>query len=99
MALRHVRLFPPASIWRPFDSRFAQLEQRLLQHRIWIEKEFGGTEEDYATIAKCRSEYTAFLAEQVEESCETQEQEQQRMAKRGILLLHIALVVLGLIIV
>jgi hypothetical protein len=97
VALRHVRLFPPASIWRPFDSRFAQLEQRLLQHRIWIEKEFGGTEEDHATIAKRRSEYTTFLAEQVEELCETQEQAQQRMAKRGILSLNYALVVLGLI--
>lgn len=69
-------------IWRPLDSRFAQLQQRLLQHRLWIEKEFVKKEEDYATIVKCRREYTEFLAEQAEES-EGEEQRQHRMAKRG----------------
>lgn len=96
MASRHVRLFPPALIWRPFDSRFAQFEQRLLQHKLWIEKEFGRTEEDHATIATCRSDYTTFLAEQADESGETQDQEQQRMAKRGMLLIQSTLFVLGL---
>ena len=70
------------SIWRPLDSRFARLQQRLLQHRIWILKEFGQREEDYATIVKCRREYTDFLTEQVDES-EYEEQRHHRMAKRG----------------
>ncbi|KAF1976012.1 hypothetical protein BU23DRAFT_578826 [Bimuria novae-zelandiae CBS 107.79] len=81
VASRHYRLPSPAPFWRPLDSRFAQLEVRLLQHRQWIETEFGQNEEDYATVLKHRSKYTDFLNRQVEAG-ESDESKQQRMAKR-----------------
>lgn len=82
MPLRHNRLFSPASLWRPLDSRFAQLEARLLRHKVWLELELGSTQRENATLEKCRSDYLEFLEKQVEAE-ESEELRQQRMAKRS----------------
>ncbi|KAF2441663.1 hypothetical protein P171DRAFT_418371 [Karstenula rhodostoma CBS 690.94] len=79
--LRHNRLFSPTYQWRPLDSRFAQLEARLVRNKEWLEKELGCTETEYAVTEKCRAEYRESLDKQSEGE-ESEELGQQRMARQ-----------------
>ncbi|OAG07638.1 uncharacterized protein CC84DRAFT_1089035 [Paraphaeosphaeria sporulosa] len=79
--LRHNRLFSPTYLWRPLDSRFAQLEARLVRNKEWLEKELGGTETEYAITEKYRAECREFLDKQ-SQAQEGEELGLQRMAKR-----------------
>jgi hypothetical protein len=69
--------------WRPLDSRFAQLEGRLAQHRKWLEKETAAHNPDYADVEANRKRYMRFLQRQADANVdENEELEEQRLAKR-----------------
>lgn len=57
--LTHTPTHP--SQWRPLDSRFAQLEARLTQHRRWLEKETQSQVQDFAEIERHRKKYIRCL--------------------------------------
>lgn len=67
--------------WRPLDSRFAQLERRLTQHRRWLEKETESQIQDFAEIEHERKNYVRSLHRQAEASVDTGDLE-ERLAKR-----------------
>jgi len=89
--LRHVRLTSRSPAWRPLDSRFTQLEARLLRHKIWLEGELGKSALDYATIAQHRRDYIEFLDKQAEDGEDNKDSDliEQRMAKRSGLTLYL----------
>ncbi|KAL5411566.1 hypothetical protein PMIN04_010197 [Paraphaeosphaeria minitans] len=78
--LRHNRLFSPTYLWRPLDSRFAQLEARLVRNKEWLKRELGGTQTEYAITEKYRAECREFLDKSAAE--EGAQLGLQRMAKR-----------------
>ncbi|PSN68713.1 hypothetical protein BS50DRAFT_490737 [Corynespora cassiicola Philippines] len=79
--LRHLRLSSTPIIWRPLDSRFAQLEQRLWRHKKWFESETASQNHDHDQVSQNRREYVGFLAAQAEK-IELGEGEEHRMARR-----------------
>lgn len=79
--LRHLRLSSTTIIWRPLDSRFAQLEQRLWRHKKWFESETASQNHDHDQVSQNRREYVGFLAAQAEK-IELGEGEEHRMARR-----------------
>jgi hypothetical protein len=69
--------------WRPIDSRFAQLEGRLAQHRKWLEKETAAHNQDYTEVEGNRKKYIRFLERQADANIDGNgELEEQRLAKR-----------------
>ncbi|KAH8730174.1 hypothetical protein GQ44DRAFT_700960 [Phaeosphaeriaceae sp. PMI808] len=69
--------------WRPLDSRFAQLEGRLAQHRKWLEKETEVQIQDFAEVERYRKRYVRFLHRRHDLSISSNGGlEEQRLAKR-----------------
>jgi hypothetical protein len=67
--------------WRPMDSRFAQLENRLTHHRRWLEKETENQVQDFAEIEHHRKAYIRLLHRHRDAPING-ELEEERMAKR-----------------
>ncbi|KAF2635935.1 hypothetical protein P280DRAFT_473562 [Massarina eburnea CBS 473.64] len=83
--LRHLRLssLTPISLWRPLDSRLAQLEARLVHHKKWVQEEIACRSGYHARKALCRQEYIEFLEQQQVEAGRSDELLiEHRMAKR-----------------
>lgn len=75
--LRH-RLFNLRSAaWRPLDSRFTHLQQRLARHKSWIERTLGQSTDNLLH----HREYSTFL-KSAESVCGQIEFEGERMARR-----------------
>jgi hypothetical protein len=69
--------------WRPLDSRFAQLEGRLTQHRRWLEKETESQVQDFAIVEQHRQRYLRSLHRHVSANVDQGgELHEYRVAKR-----------------
>lgn len=82
--MRHLTFdTPSAAQWRPLDSRFAQLEGRLTQHRRWLEKETESQIQDFMEVEQHRRRYLRFLHRRNEVNLNSNgELEEQRLTKR-----------------
>ncbi|KAF2737363.1 hypothetical protein EJ04DRAFT_510470 [Polyplosphaeria fusca] len=77
---RHRVGFLASVLWRPLDSRFSHLQQRLVKHKEWFEAEMGVQNPEF--VAQHRRELLDFVRGQGETNGEVEVERMSRRMKR-----------------